>query len=306
MYNNELKQQYIDEKNQEAVLPKNYLQLRFQSSSSYEEELQKDICNFTTYEIMEFYKMLNYSSIESLMCLNSQLSLYTQWCLQKNIVEDNQNHFLEITLAHLNSCLNKFLANKKIVDRKTVLQWCEEIPNPKDKFMLLSLFEFGKSKDFVDIVEAKVSDISVEDQTMHLFSGRTVKISKELMHIAFDADEERYYYNIAGDNEQIRLLLNDGHIVKSYPNSSNDTSTFYKGRRIYNALNRNFVYLGIEWMKPNYLVESGKIHMIKERAEELGMTPQEYVYSNHLQEVLDQYNCKIVRSTFLLKYGDFL
>ena len=59
-------------------------------------------------------------------------------------------------------------------------------------------------------------------------------------------------------------------------------------------------------MTANGLSESGKIHMIKERSEQLGITPKDYVYSNYIQEVEEQFNCRIVRSSFMLKYGDHL
>ena len=95
MYNEERKRRFISEHNVEVTLPNNYLECQFNKISNVEETLNKDLCNFTFYEITEYYKLLNLTSTVSLSVMNSQFSLYTQWCLQQNLVDDGQNHFLE-------------------------------------------------------------------------------------------------------------------------------------------------------------------------------------------------------------------
>ena len=68
-----------------------------------------------------------------------------------------------------------------------------------------------------------------------------------------------------------------------------------------------FTYLGVDkWMSPNAVAESGKLHMIKERARELNISPKEYIYSDHVKEVETQYNFKMVPSIFIKKYNEYL
>ena len=160
IYNKELKARYIQEKNENATLPSNYLECQFNKVGKFENELNKDVHDFTIYEIIEYYKTLNVSSLEVLAVLNSHLSLYTQWCLQQSIVVDNQNHFLEISLDQLKGCLNKVLIDKKIVNRQQVVEYCESIPNPKDQVVILGLFEGIKGKDFADFVNLRPEDVS--------------------------------------------------------------------------------------------------------------------------------------------------
>lgn len=305
MFNRERKERYIKEKNKEIVIPEYYLRKRFEDSELYEEELQKDVCDFTSYEIVDYYKTLNYTSLEGLAWLNSHFKMYTQWCLQNNLVGDNQNHYLEFDRKALNTCINKFASEKKIINREAILQMVKQLPNPRDQFILLALFEFGKSKDYIDLMEAKVSDISEDDLTMKLYTGRTVQVSPELVRIAKKASEESYYYSMRNDNEYKRKLIDDGHIVKSYPNTKT-SSVFQKGRNIYAAIARDLAYLDASFMTANSIVESGKIYTIKKRSKELGMTCEEFMRSEHLEEVNRQYNCVILPSTYLLKYGDLL
>ena len=303
-YNKQLKDRYLSEKEMTLSIPANYIDVQFRKSSETEYELDKDVSNWTIYEIIEYYKLLNMTSFESLMCLNSILSQYTQFCLENSLVRDNQNHFLECTKDVISSCLNKAIFDKKIVEKETVLKWVEELPNPKDQFVMLSLFEFGKSKDYKDLVNAKEENLK---ESMLNLSDRTVKISDKLINIIRDCKAEDTYYSISGKGVKTMPLVDYGYIIKSYPNQNMDLSDFQKGRNIYIACQRMFDYLGIkQWMSPNDIVESGKLYMIKERAKELNITPMQYVYSDYIKEVERQFGCSIVRSVYVKKYSEYL
>ena len=305
-YNKELKERYLEEKETTLSIPANYIDVQFRKVSETEYELNKDVSNWTTYEIIEYYKLLNVTSLESLLCLNSIFSQYTQFCLENNLVRDNQNHFLECTKEILVGCLNKAILDKKMIERDTILKWIDELPNPKDQFVLLSLFEFGKSKDFKDIVYASISDLNEEDYILKL-TDRNVHISEKLISIINDCDKEDTYYSISGKGTKIMPLVNYGYIVKSYPNQNMDLSEFQKGRNIYIACQRIFDYLGVgQWMSPNAIVEAGKLYMIKERARELKLTPMQYLYSDYIKEIENQFGCKIVRSVYGKKYNQYL
>ena len=304
-YNEDLKKRYLNEKEENLSITSNYIDVQFRKVSETECELDKDVSNWTVYEIIEYYKLLNVTSFESLMCLNSIFSQYTQFCLENSLVRDNQNHFLECTKEVLLGCLNKAILNKKMVDRSTVLKWVDELPNPKDQFVLLSLFEYGKSKDFKDIVYASQDNVN-DDNTLKL-TDRTVNISNKLIEIIRSCKMEDTYYSISGNGTKTMPLIDYGYIVKSYPNQNMGASDFQKGRNIYIACQRIFDYLGIgEWMSPNSVSEAGKLYMIKERAKELNITPMQYLYSEHICEVEKQFGCNITRSVYGKKYNEYL
>ena len=305
-YNKELKDRYIKEKEKSLAVTSNYIDVQFRKVSEVEYELDKDVSNWTVYEIVEYYKILNVTSYESLICLNSIFSQYTQFCLENSLVRDNQNHFLECTKGILLGCINKAILDKKIVARETVLKWIDELPNPKDQFILLSLFEYGKSKDFKDIVYAGHDNLNEKDNTLKL-TDRTVDISNKLTEIIKSCKVEDTYYSISGKGTKVMPLIDYGYIVKSYPNQNISLSDFQKGRNIYIACQRIFDYLGIgSYMSPNSIVESGKLYMIKKRAKELNITPMQYVYSEHIQEVEQQFGCNITRSVYGKKYSEYL
>lgn len=305
MFNEELKRRYIEDKRENTTVPEFYLEYQFNNVQGMEEELGKDAYDFTVYEIMEYYKLLNISTLESLAVLNSHFSLYTQWCLSQNIVKDNQNHYLELNLEQLQKCLNKVLFDKKIVDRKQVVAWCEQLPNPKDQVVMLGLFEGLKGKDFADFVNLRPCD--VHGNTLTLFDGREIEVSKRLIRYIDHAISEDTYYSASEMQVKQMPLVDRGYVIKEYPNTKQGTTAFIKGRAIYNGIARSLKYVGVfQFMSANNISESGKISMIKERAKHYNMTPREYIYSEEIKEVEHQFNCHIAKSTFCLKYQDYL
>ena len=305
MYNKDLKLRYIKEKNEAATLPNHYLECQFNKIGKFEEELDKDVHDFTVYEIMEYYKILNISSLEVLAVLNSHLSLYTQWCLQENLVTDNQNHFLEIQLEQLKNCLNKVMLDKKIATRNQIIEWCEQLPNPRDQVIMLGLFEGLKGKDFSDLVNLRPEDVN--ENKLKLIDGREILVSNELIKYINDSIEENTYYSSSGNQEKTMPLIYKGYVIKDYPNTKEGTSAFAKGRIIYNSIARSLKFVGaLNYMSANSIYESGKIWMIKKRAADLGISTKDYVYSDHIREVEYHFGCRIVRSVFWLKYEDHL
>ena len=156
MYNENIKNRYIENKESEVIVPKGYLQNCFKKSEPFEEELGKDISNFTAYEINNFFKTLNISSYESLLVLCNSFQQYTQWCLQQNLVKDSQNHFLEFDKDDLIACLNKIAMQNKIIPKETIYGWCNELVNYGDSFAIIALFEGLKGKNYCEIVNAKI------------------------------------------------------------------------------------------------------------------------------------------------------
>lgn len=307
LYNEELKERYLTEKSERVAVPSDYLRYQFNQTGEMEVELNKDLSNWTAYEIIDFYKIMNFTSFEVLYCLNSYFSMYCQFCLENSLVKDNQNHFLEITKDIISSCLNKAIIDKKIVTRKTVLKWIDDLPNPKDKFILLSLFEFGKSKDFKNIVYAKKQDMNYNNKTLTLEDGRVVNISDKLIDIIEQCESEDTYYSITGKGAKIMPLIDYGYIVKNYPNANINATDYQKGRNIYISCARIFDYVGVgEWMSPNAIAESGKLFMLKERSSQLGITPMQYLYSDYITEIENQFGNKITRSIYKRKYQEYL
>ena len=307
MYNETIKNRYMQEKESTTNMPKGYLERQFNKSESFENALNKDICNFTAYEIMDFYKTINIASLESLVVLNSHLSMYAQWCLQQNLVPDCQNHFEEIDSDILIGCVNTTTLEKSIVSRETLNVWLTSLDNKSDAFVMLCLFEGIKGKDFCEIANMKLSDFS--GNTVKLCTGREMIVPDKLVELAEITDKTMEYHAVSKTNKKVYPLVDEGYILKRYSNSQEEVSDYQRGRRIYQKLLRNFEILEVaEYMKPNSLVESGKIDYINRRAKEEGMSGKDFLFSDFVDEVEDKYgyDMKRLKVSFCRKYGECL
>ena len=206
MYNTEIKQKYLDESiDRNANL--NVLGVRaFNQIEEYERELDKDCCNFTIKEIIIYYQRRCSTSLDSLNTLNSIFKGYTNWCLQRNMLDDNQNHYLEVNADILNNCLNYGMVNDKIISRKDLLFIIKDFVNASDKALLLAIFEGICGNNMSELVNLKCEDIKKTKGTYiaTLCSGRKLEISKELYNYCVQSQEcySHYAYNPKGIYER--------------------------------------------------------------------------------------------------------
>lgn len=307
MYNESIKKRYIQEKENGTSTPEGYLNRLFEKTKYFEEKLNKDISCFTVYEITDFYKTINISSLESLIVTNSHLSLYTQWCLQQNLIPDCQNHFMEINNDILLKCVNTTILEKAIVTRETLNYWLGKLKNPSDAFVMICLFEGIKGNDFCEIANIKMSDFS--GNKLKLCTGREMTISDDLIKLAEITNKTFEYRAINKYNEKIYPLEEEGYVLKKFVNCKDDVTAYQRGRRIYHKLLRNFKELEVaQYMKPNSLMESGKIDYINRRAKEEGMSGIDYLNSEYVDEIKDKYDYDMrrLRVSFIRKYREYL
>lgn len=309
MYNKELKDRYITEKRITTTVADYYFESLFGKTESFEIELDKDVSCFTAYEIINMYKTLSMSSLDMISATNSNLSMYTQWCIQENLVPDFQNHYLEITRSMMPTLLNRVVMDKKIVDRSMVIDWCGQMPNPSDSFCLLALFEGLKGSGYLEISNAKIDDfIEEEGNYYYITKNRKVKVSTKLIEYAELSNETLEYQSITHDMIRKTELVDNGKIIKDYPNvRAIETDTIMR-RRIQSKLARIFDFLGVlDWMNGNDVRMSGIVFMINQRTKDLGISGQDYIYSKSgMKEIKDQFDFKIVPSVFYDKYNKYL
>ena len=305
MYNQELKERYRIEKESYTTVSAYYFSSLFKRTEPFEEQLGKDACNFTTYEIINMYKTLAMMSLDTITTMNSNLSMYTQWCIQENLVNDYQNHYLEISRDMMASFVNKFAMDKKVVSRKQILEWCQQLPNPSDSFCLLGLFEGIRGGGYLELALAKMEDFN--DNIFTAYNGREIKVSSTLVEYAKQSDETLDYQSISQNMAKEVTLIDNGRIIKDYPNVRCSESIPVLRRRTQSRLARIFDYVGIlEYMNGNDIRMSGVIEMANNRCKELGIFGKDYIYGIGIEEIKKQYDFKVVPSVFMDKFGEYL
>lgn len=304
MYNYTQKDRYIETRLLESSYTKEQLELVFCKTEPYEKELDKDICDFSLQEIIDMYKRMNFSSFFTIANYHKFLRTYAIWCLSEKLIADNQNHFTELNSIDLPKYINKLAIDNKIFSRDQLLNVITQLKNPKDQFILIALFEIGKSKDFQDIIHARIEDINYSTNTIKL-NGRIAEVSNEFIHYAKVANETLEYEGAKG---KILPLVENGRIVKNNYNTMSE-SDFNEGRRIYMTVKRVMENLGLsKWITPNSLVESGKIHLINTIVEKENITVKDFFTTQSLVKIVEeQYNCKLYNKAkgYYEKYKEY-
>lgn len=305
MYNQELKERYRTEKESYTTVSAYYFSSLFKKTEPFEEQLNKDISNFTTREIINMYKTLAIMSLDTIVTMNSNLSMYTQWCIQENLVNDYQNHFLEIDRDMMATFVNKLAMDKKVVSRQQILDWCQQLPNPSDSFCLLGLFEGIRGGGYLELALAKMEDFN--DNVFTAYNGREIRVSSTLIEYAEQSNETLDYQSITNTMTREVTLIENGRIVKDYPNVQRSESLVVLRRRIQSRLARIFDYMGIlDYMNGNDIRMSGVVEMINTRSRELEISGKDYIYGIGIEEIKKQYDYKVVPSVYIDKFGEYL
>lgn len=305
MYNQELKERYRTEKESYTTVSTYYFSSLFKKTEPFEEQLNKDLSNFTTHEIINMYKTLAIMSLDTIVTMNSNLSMYTQWCIQENLVNDYQNHFLEIDRDMMATFVNKLAMDKKVVSRQQILDWCQQLPNPSDSFCLLGLFEGIRGGGYLELALAKIEDFN--DNVFTAYNGREIKVSSTLIEYAEQSNETLDYQSITNTMTREVTLIENGRIIKDYPNVQRSESLVVLRRRTQSRLARIFDYMGIlDYMNGNDIRMSGVVEMVNTRSKELGISGKDYIYGIGIEEIKKQYDYKIVPSVYIDKFGEYL
>ena len=305
MYNEEQKKRYIEK--MDFTEKKVLIQL-FNNVEQVEKMNNKDICNFVTPEILEWYKFLFTTSLDRLVNINAKLAKYQTWCLQQNLVNDSQNHFLEITPEVLTKCLNKIAINNGILTREQLINHLRKFENAQYKFVFLGAFEGIDSAgvEHEELIKATFKDINISDKTIKLVTGRTIKISDKLIQYAEEASNTYIYHAVMGDFDS--EIIGD-EIIKNRPRKNAGNSNTAKGKKLY----RNFIrcrdaYGLSKFITLDKLRASGIIEYINDYAKENNITGEKAFYNNTFLKTLSkQYNIdKTDRPSFMKTYGSFL
>ena len=302
-FNEKFKLQYLEENKHRNLNIGNNIALLFDRIAPIEESLGKDLYDFSVAEILGYYKYYNTSSLESLMVINGQYKLYTAYALKRGLVKDNQNHYAEITLEVLMTCVHKGLAEAKVISRKDLLELLRssDVQNVSDKVICLAVFEGIGGKNMTELTHLEPGDINRNARMVYLYGGRKLKISEELMNWMLESAEEYNYYNefTKGTNNNTHYLESDTRVIKRLSNSTSD-SDVQRHKTLNRRLDKLISATQCNALGIGALKESGRLEMIQNLMEEKGKTLDEALKD---KDMLYRYGKIASLKRYRLKYG---
>ena len=310
MYNEHIKMSYIEEKTNSSTVNKYQLPAMFERCEMFEEQLGKDVSNFTLREAENMFRTLRFKTYDSIRLEAQYLSDYTEWCIAHGYVPDGQNHFAisEFTKEMLMSCVSRVYQQNRIVDRKTILEWCDLSLNVSDKALMLGLFEGIKGKNYCEFVHMKRGDVDLAERVVRVVGrDEPVHISEELARFLLHSAEVDEYIPYTGFGKGIEYEESD-LVFKNFKNTDDSISELMKGRRIQRKLNKVLSHIGVdEFITANAIYTSGIIWMAKKEGERLGISAGDVMRTKeHRERINRQFNCNVNVGNLFIKYGEFL
>lgn len=285
MYNEERKLQFLKEKSENSVLSNNILSV-FYVMEQREKEYGRDVCEWTSEEILSFFKWYSSRSIQTLVQLQNALKIYTDWCLMNGLVKDNQNHFTEIKSSALCECVDINAMDEFIFTRDDFISMINELPNMTDQFIMLALFEGVPT---LQLQYVKLDDLDGEVLTLHNGEKRTV--SHKLSNIMHLADEEEDYISMSSGKRKYPYI-NGKELARpfiSYKGVQNKFIVSIGGR-----IRQCAKYIGLSsGITIKSIIESGRIDFIKKYSKEHNIDPIEMINEKHYRIIHEEIFGKI-------------
>lgn len=305
MFNEQRKMEYINVAGQIDKMGKSIMKRRFKQSEPYEIQLNKDLCEWSVVEIINFYKSQVIRSLESLMMMHSAYNRYASWCLANSMIPDSQNHFTEIDREILNAkCINKAYLRNGIVSRKELLKLLkkDDIRNFFEQFLILGAFEGIGGKQLLDFQNLTMDDF--EGNTVKL-RNRTLVISSELIHFASLASDEYNFYSYSDGRSDSQFKPDDKRIIKARENANELSGAGWNHKL--NTIMRRISLNNDDSPVYNFamLSESGRLEMIRNFMIQDNSDSLTTI-KNHDDEIAVRYGRIQGRERFCDKWSEFL
>lgn len=307
MYNQEQKERYIEDIN-DKYAPEYLTNIRslFNKTERVEKIFSKDVGEFSRENISNLYSFITYSDEYIYSNVNSRLSAYCEWCISQSLVADGCNHYREFVFSDFATYVDKSLEKRKFLNKRQFYELLEDVVNYRDKFLMLAIYELGKSEHYEEIMSMKLEDIDEEKLEVKLCTGRIAKVTQKFIDVAKAAVAEESYFFII--SEISRKYTPSEYIFKRVSGGVSDKSD----KNIDNKLIAKIIkanvdlhgrYIGISAAS---LAVSGQLEMIRENAKKLEISNEDYIIG-HFDELRKQYNMSPNSArTFLKKYGAYL
>lgn len=299
MFNEDLKKDFIEYKEKESVTPVNYLTRMFNKTAEIEVESKQDASQWNLNHIMEYYKKLGSTSVDSLVVANGYLGKYTDWMMRNGKVKSGDNPYNGIRRDMLEECLDKDAMYRQYMTEDVFKEGLGELLNPCDQFILVCLWEGIKGKGFEDIWRLKLNDISDDSvwiekagcySPVRPWLRKYAKMSADEFEYQSMGDERLVVLKLFGEPDQIikQLSTSQGLDVSDHP-----VMVQRQNKNIYRKMMRITSYLGWNGVHPKNVLVSGQMNYVELLAQQNNITPSQVLQDELMRHEVEQKYKKI-------------
>ena len=301
MYNENLKEGFIENYLRSRVVAKTSLYSLFRKVEPYEDLLQKDCSEFTKEEILKMYKEFEARSHYVLLNYNVILKAYCAWKKHYYGLE-NDIAYDSITTEIARGLISDDA--KKILSREEIIEIEDQLYNDVDKAIVELLFIGVAGKNMEDIYS--VSEECVNGNFL-VVNGREFPLNDRLKVILPKAFAETKITSY-GDTMKVVQVDGKGRIYKERANARGIDSEDAKFRYFYRRIQLFRSYLGIPGLTMKNITASGLLYYLKCGMSESNLDLRSFLRTQEGKEIAVRYGFSqdyYVENVYA-KYGQYL
>ncbi|MFJ7510023.1 HNH endonuclease [Peribacillus simplex] len=288
--NDQLKEEFV-----QKVYPNqngHYLKI-LKGSKRKEVQFNKNIYEFNLNELEILLKSYNLSTYNSVRTYAQAIKSYIKYCVETGHATHNP-----LDNVFSSKWFEQFLPQRKLyLSDKVFNKIIEECKNPQDAVILQLLFEGAGGKTFSELLNLKVADVNIKDNTLKLNDKgriRYLSVSQKCIDLIFQADKKDVYFskngNSTGPNSMPHLIPSE-FVIK--PNKMGR-----KGKETEENSDEHLIYRRLSTIVEvfnlppkfgaQFFKDSGKIALAKNIYEEKGYLAEDLA----LEKISKRFNIK--------------
>ena len=290
-YNQERKLKFLQEEVPNESTRTTYASL-LSKIKTFEEDNQKDLCDFSLSEANDLLIGLRKTTRESLSTAHSIINKYVNWTIDINQAYSKTgfNSFKLIDVSDKEKFLHKVAQQNQYITREEMYSYCDELYNWVDKAIVAGMFEGMKGRpdqdySFEELRNLKKTDLLPPNQIIlrrfnkdgTLECIRPIQVDERTMDIFLKAADETEYHKDNGNARgkfSIMPLKDSPYIIRAGKKGGLGLETYDDGRIRLGSINSRFKiirkYTGNNFITPTKLYFSGLFESCEQLEQEYG------------------------------------
>lgn len=269
LYNREYKELFLKEYLEDESTMETYVVFMI-LVGDYEKLLKKDLFEFSSKDILDFFSSQTTSSHTSLRTLFSIMKNYLNWSTGRGLNVTGINPFSTIsfkddvlTMLNIRGLGDKYLSEEQIWELESISK------NYQDFSILASLFYSVKGNKCAEIINLKSEDINGVSDTLKLTdedgSTREIEAPKKLINALKKADGEDAYERrgMAGKGNRTTCTLKSDSEFVFRPTTKNGNA-WITAQTCATRVRKLLEEAGYEKTSLNDIYISGKLHALRQ------------------------------------------
>lgn len=285
MYQDELKESFIEDYVKSRVVAKTSLYSLFRKTERYEERLNKDCSQFTRSEVLKMYEEFQAKSVFVLLNYNVILKAYCAWQKYYN------NLKIDIAYENITKDMLSPLVSKdasKVLSRDDIIDIEDQLYNWTDKVIIEALFEGLSGNSMRDLTSINVSMVDHKRKQLIFPDGRVFDLTDRLYDLLIKAFEE-IEYTCYGETLRVKKVSGRGRLYKERDNAHAANSDDKYFRWVYRKVQNIRKHVGINNLTMKNITNAGLVYYIRNGMETTGFELKQFLSTENGDKIMDKY-----------------